>query len=126
MVMLATTIEARDPYTKGHCDRLDGRGDPDGLRGSAVPLLAQILSVADVFDALTTNRPYRKPLPVDEALDCLQTEAENGIRDSALVQEFAAVVASGLRPPAIEPPPAAWRTDELSPVRPDDRPPHFS
>jgi putative two-component system response regulator len=120
-----TSLARVRPIIRSHHERLDGCGYPDGLRGDAVPLLAQILSVVDVFDALTTNRPYRKPLPVEEALDCLQTEAENGIRDGALVREFAAVVASGLRPPALEPP-ASWSASSTAGTRPAGAAPHFS
>jgi putative two-component system response regulator len=119
-----TSLARVRPIIRSHHERLDGRGYPDGLRGDDVPLLAQILSVVDVFDALTTHRPYRKPLPAEEALDCLQTEADNGIRDTALVSEFATVLASGLRPPAPEPD-AAWTSG--APVgRPDGTATHFS
>ena len=48
------------PIVRHHHERIDGRGYPDGLAGDRVPLLAQIVSIADVFDALTTDRPYRK------------------------------------------------------------------
>ena len=121
-----TSLARVRPIVRWHHERLDGRGYPDGLRGEAVPLLAQILSVVDVFDALTTNRPYRRPLPVDEALDCLQTEADNGIRDAALVHEFSLVVASGLRPPPPEPMPESWPREEPTPIQVGERPPHFS
>ena len=51
-----------------HHERLDGRGYPGGLKGSAIPLGARLITVADSFDALTTNRPYRPGRSVDEAL----------------------------------------------------------
>jgi response regulator RpfG family c-di-GMP phosphodiesterase len=60
---------------RGHHERLDGRGYPDGLRGSQVPLLARLLSVADCFDALTSTRAYRDALSVAEALDVLRAGA---------------------------------------------------
>jgi putative two-component system response regulator len=60
---------------RGHHERLDGRGYPDGLRGDRIPLLARLLAVADCFDALTTVRPYRKALTVPEALDHLRAGA---------------------------------------------------
>src|SRR3954470_24900254 len=47
------------PIVRHHHERLDGTGYPDGLSGHAIPLLAQIVGVVDVFDALTTDRPYR-------------------------------------------------------------------
>jgi putative two-component system response regulator len=77
---------------RSHHERLDGTGYPDGLRNGRVPLLAQIVGVVDVFDALTTQRPYRGAKPREEAFDVLRTEAENGWRDRALVEAFADIV----------------------------------
>jgi putative nucleotidyltransferase with HDIG domain len=53
---------------RSHHERLDGRGYPDGLRGEGIPLPARVLAVADAFDAMTSRRPYREPLPLDAAL----------------------------------------------------------
>jgi HD-GYP domain-containing protein (c-di-GMP phosphodiesterase class II) len=50
-----------------HHEKLDGTGYPDGLKGDQISLLARILAVADIYDALRTNRPYRKALSIDEA-----------------------------------------------------------
>jgi HD-GYP domain-containing protein (c-di-GMP phosphodiesterase class II) len=58
-----------------HHERWDGSGYPDGLSGAAIPLGARIVAVADVFDALTSDRPYRTALPRDAALAYLATEA---------------------------------------------------
>ena len=63
-----------------HHERLDGSGYPDGLRGDAVPLLAQIMGVVDVFDALTTSRPYKATLSVEQACDVLRDEVRCGWR----------------------------------------------
>ena len=52
------------PIVRHHHERLDGTGYPDGLRNGEVPLLAQIVSIVDVFDALTTERPYRNARPL--------------------------------------------------------------
>ena len=52
-----------------HHERWDGGGYPNRLAGEAIPLLARILSVADAFDAMTAERPYRKPVPVEEAVE---------------------------------------------------------
>ena len=60
------------PIVRHHHERLDGTGYPDGLRNSEVPLLAQVVSVVDVFDALTTDRPYRAARPADVALQILR------------------------------------------------------
>src|SRR5205823_1556058 len=52
---------------RSHHERFDGSGYPDGLKGEDIPLLARIVTVADVFDAVTSNRPYRTALPVEAA-----------------------------------------------------------
>ena len=57
-----------------HHERIDGRGYPAGLAGDAVTENARILAVADVFEALTADRPYRGPLPVDEALAIMRRD----------------------------------------------------
>ena len=75
-----------------HHERLDGTGYPDGLRNAEVPLLAQIVSVVDIFDALTTERPYRVARPAEEALQVLTDEADKGWRDRVLVDAFVDVV----------------------------------
>jgi cyclic di-GMP phosphodiesterase len=82
------------PFIKHHHERYDGNGYPDGLRGSAVPLLAQITGIADVFDALTNDRPYRRALDARDALDELWRDATRGRHDRTLVAEFATVVSS--------------------------------
>nr|BAL55194.1 response regulator receiver protein [uncultured prokaryote] len=63
------------PAIRWHHERLDGSGYPDGLQGEEIPLDARILAVADVFDALTSVRPYRAALSVEEALALLRQEA---------------------------------------------------
>src|SRR5262249_13758763 len=60
---------------RGHHERLDGSGYPDGLTGSQIPLLARLLTVADCFDALTSARAYRPALPTRAALDVLHEGA---------------------------------------------------
>jgi len=68
-----------------HHEWYDGRGYPDGLRGEAIPLGARIIAVADVYDALTTDRPYRPAWSQAEALAELQRDAGQRL-DPALVQ----------------------------------------
>jgi two-component system, response regulator RpfG len=58
----------------GHHERYDGGGYPAGLEGEDIPLPARIVAVADVFDALTTSRPYKRAWPVDKALDYLRSQ----------------------------------------------------
>lgn len=62
-----TRLHALLPAVRHHHERMDGRGYPDGVRGSQFPLEARIISVADAFDAMTSNRPYRAALSPDEA-----------------------------------------------------------
>ncbi len=76
------------PIVRHHHERLDGQGYPDRLSGDEVPLLAQIVGVVDVYDALTTERPYRSALADDDAFDELRSEASMGIRSRALVETF--------------------------------------
>jgi putative two-component system response regulator len=80
------------PIVRSHHERLDGTGYPDGLKNTQVPLLAQIVSIVDVFDALTTDRPYREAMPREEAMTVLSDEASKGWRDRALVEAFVEVL----------------------------------
>ena len=59
------------PIVRHHHERWDGRGYPDGLRGEAIPVGARIVAVADAFDAMTHDRPYRSALSVEEAVEQL-------------------------------------------------------
>ena len=76
------------PIVRHHHERLDGSGYPDKLSGDAVPLLAQIISIVDLFDAMTTTRPYRKALPADAAIEQLRREVTKGWRRHDLVEAF--------------------------------------
>jgi putative two-component system response regulator len=66
------------PIVRGHHERLDGSGYPDALRGDEVPVLAQIVGIVDVFDALTSERPYRTALKPEEAGQYLVSQAAQG------------------------------------------------
>ena len=70
--------ESNSPYLNvgaeialSHHERYDGTGYPQGLRGSEIPLAARIVTVADIYDALTSKRPYADPLPMDRAVEFL-------------------------------------------------------
>jgi putative two-component system response regulator len=71
-----------------HHERLDGSGYPDGLSGDELPLLPQIMGVVDVFDAITTARPYKPALPPARACAELREEVRRGWRREALVESF--------------------------------------
>lgn len=88
---LRTLSRARQ-IIRSHHELLDGTGYPDRLRGDAVPLLAQITGIADVFDALVTERPYRAAMDIGTAIETLRDDARAGTRDAALVEEFVAIV----------------------------------
>jgi len=60
------------PGVRGHHERVDGKGYPDNLKEGEIPVLAKIISVADTFDAMTTDRPYRKALSAETALEELK------------------------------------------------------
>jgi putative two-component system response regulator len=85
------TLHRALPIIRSHHERLDGSGYPDGLVGDAVPLLAQILSIVDVYDALTTPRPYKPARSRAEAYDTLLDEARRQWRSLELLQEFQAL-----------------------------------
>jgi HD-GYP domain-containing protein (c-di-GMP phosphodiesterase class II) len=57
---------------KCHHERWDGKGYPEGLKGEEIPLLGRVLGVADFLDALTSDRSYRKGLPLEEALNMVK------------------------------------------------------
>ena len=86
------SLQSVRPIVRHHHERLDGSGYPDGLRNSEVPLLAQIVGIADVFDALTTERPYRCARPAEEAFEALRNEAAKGWRSRELVDAFVGIV----------------------------------
>lgn len=75
------------PKMRGHHERFDGSGYPDGLRGEEIPLGARIIAVADAFDAMTTDRPYRKALSRDDAIEQLRKNAGTQF-DPRVVEAF--------------------------------------
>jgi putative two-component system response regulator len=81
------------PIVRHHHERRNGTGYPDRLEGEAIPLLARILSVVDVYDALTTGRPYRHALPTAEAVRELREDAAKGWLFEEIVEEFAILTA---------------------------------
>lgn len=76
------------PIIRHHHERWDGSGYPDNLRGPQIPLLARILQMADIYDALTAVRPYKRAFTSDEALQIMRDEAAKGWRDPELIGIF--------------------------------------
>jgi HD-GYP domain-containing protein (c-di-GMP phosphodiesterase class II) len=79
-----------------HHERYDGNGYPQGLAGEDIPMLARILAVADAFDAMISDRPYRKALPEEKALERLKEEAGNQF-DPKVVDAFLDITTQDLR-----------------------------
>ena len=73
------------PIVRHHHEKLDGSGYPDGLRGTDIPLLAEIIGLVDVYDALTTTRPYRHALTLAAAARALHQEVARGWRRKEFV-----------------------------------------
>lgn len=63
------------PYIHYHKERWDGRGEPEGLKGMSIPLGSRIIAIADAYTALTSERPFRKAMPKEKALEILKEEA---------------------------------------------------
>ncbi|GAC1348017.1 MAG: response regulator [Myxococcales bacterium] len=106
------------PIIRWHHERLDGTGYPDGIKGGKFPVPAQILQLADIYDAITTDRPYHRARTREGAIEFLYGEAKKGWRDASLVKlvgDAAARLGMGrTNDEDIPPPPAPfsqWRTE---------------
>ena len=85
------------PVIKNHHERIDGCGHPDKIGGEAIPVFARIASIADSFDAMTTNRPYRKAMKPEEAIKIFEKERDWGQWDPYLLGEFVKIVRNGAK-----------------------------
>ncbi|NWF62860.1 MAG: GAF domain-containing protein [Chloroflexi bacterium] len=84
-------LEDTIPLIRCHQERWDGTGYPNGLKGEEIPALARLFSIVDAFDALTSDRPYRAKISVEEALAYLQEQAGT-LFDPAIVSSFVAMI----------------------------------
>lgn len=89
-------------FVEGHHERLDGSGYPHALRGGDVSIVRRIAAVSDVYDAVTSDRPYRGPMTPDDALSLIRSEA-GSILDPEVVEALAAVLSEWERRRASEP-----------------------
>ena len=80
------------PIIRHHHERWDGSGYPDKLKEKEIPLLARILQLADIYDALTAVRPYKRAFTSEEACQIMRNEAAKGWRDPELVRVFEEVL----------------------------------
>ena len=86
------------PIILSHHERIDGSGYPNGLRGDNVPLLAQIVGIVDVYDALTSRRPYRDALSHDEAVRFMMEETHTGRFNPRYVDAFLETLVPAVAP----------------------------
>lgn len=89
------TLHGVRPIVRHHHERLDGSGYPDGLRGDDVPVLAQIVSIVDLFEAVTMGREYVEPRSATDAIKLLRHETAVGWRRPDIVEAFITLVQSG-------------------------------
>ena len=83
------------PIIRHHHEKFDGSGYPDGLRGDAIPVTARVLQIVDVYDALTTDRPYKKAFSVTDALQTMKEEVAKGWWDPHIFDQFERLVRIG-------------------------------
>lgn len=82
------TMRGVVPIIRNHHERWDGSGYPDGLVGDRIPYLAQVFQIIDIYDALTSERPYKRAFTPEEALEMMTDETSKGWRNPKLVEHF--------------------------------------
>lgn len=102
LTSVSTSFRPIADVVRAHHERWDGLGYPLGSRGSEIPRLARIIAVIDVFEALTSERPYRRPLPADQALRYI-TKGAGSQFDPAVVAKFEELVGQGVVDWAVDP-----------------------
>ncbi len=109
MIEAIESVRDTVPLVRWHHERMDGTGYPDRLPGDRIPFPVRVLAVADVYDALNSDRPYRAALPREVCLSILRKDAVGGGLDPELVEEFCAIPAdrlAGVGLPSPDRPPA--------------------
>ncbi len=92
------SIRGAIPVIRSHHERMDGTGYPDHLSGEEIPLLARVMTIVDIYDALTTTRSYRKRLPPEVALEIMWDETNKGWWDKRVLNEFEGMLRSKQNP----------------------------
>lgn len=82
------TMKGVVPIIRHHHERWDGSGYPDNLTGDRIPYLAQVFQLIDIYDALTSERPYKAAFTPEESLALMGLEVEKGWRNPELMQRF--------------------------------------
>jgi len=80
------------PIIRHHHEKFDGSGYPDGLRGENIPVTARVLQIVDVYDALTTIRPYKPAFSITDALQTMKLEVAKGWWDAQIFDQFEQLV----------------------------------
>jgi len=97
-----TSLRPVLPIIRHHHERFDGSGYPDGLKGPRIPLVARVFQIGDIYDALTTQRPYKGALSRSQAMEIMQEHVNQGWIDPSLLAQFRQVL-NNPPPPAKEP-----------------------
>jgi len=86
------TLQPALPIIRHHHERFNGSGYPDALKAEAIPVTAQIVGLVDCFDALTSDRPYRKAVEAEKALDLIEKDATAGLWNKELFNDFSRII----------------------------------
>ena len=86
------TMRGVVPIIRHHHERWDGSGYPDGLAKNAIPYLAQVFQAIDIYDALTSERPYKRAFSSNEALNLMSEETAKGWRNPELIAQFSSFI----------------------------------
>jgi putative two-component system response regulator len=83
------------PIIRHHHEKFDGSGYPDGLAGENIPITARVLQIVDVYDALTTVRPYKPAFSITDALQTMKQEVDRRWWDPQIFDQFERFIRSG-------------------------------